>query len=165
LLAKQLIPVSMNFTNYYRTLGLPDFSSMESAISSYEYSYKALQPKYEDDAPAPIEALDALKQAYNVLGDPEIKDSYDVALQDHLNLIREERNYYAILNIAEFTSLADINDGRFYEEMRFQPPDDHAEALKYVAEAYAVLADPEKKEKYDAELRLKHTSLEKTANP
>jgi DnaJ-class molecular chaperone len=30
-----------------------------------------------------------------------------------------------------------------------------------VAEAYAVLADPEKKEKYDAELRLKRTATEK----
>lgn len=150
----------MNFTNYYKTLGLPDFSPMEMAISSYEYNAKALLPKQEGD-PDMTEALDALKQAHNVLGDPEIKDSYDVALQDHLNLIREELNYYAILNIAEFTSLADINDGHFYEVIRFQPPDDHAEALKYVAEAHAVLADPEKKEMFDAALRLKRIPAEK----
>lgn len=150
----------MNFINYYRTLGLPDFSPMEMAISSFEYNSK---PLFGD--PTPTEALEALKQAYNVLGDPEIKDSYDVALQDHLTLIREERNYYAILNITEFTSLdGDIRDGRFYEEMRFQPSDDHAEALAYVAEAYAVLADPEKKEMYDAELRLKRTPPEKNGD-
>ena len=151
----------MNFSNYYRTLGLPDFSPMEMAISSFEYNYKALLPKQDGD-PNPTEALDALKQAYHVLGDPEIKDSYDVALQDHLTLIREDINYYAILNITEFTSLDnDIHDGHFNEVMRFQPPEDHAEALAYVAEAYAVLADPEKKEKYDAELRLKRIPPEK----
>jgi|GEM_PF-3275129 len=145
----------MNFSNYYRTLGLPDFSTIEMAISSFEYNYKALLPERDGD-PNPAEALDALKQAYNILGDPEIKDSYDVALQDHLTLIRKELNYYAILNIPEFTSLDnDINDGHFYEVMRFQPPDDHAEALAYIAEAYTVLADPEKKEKYDAALQLK----------
>jgi curved DNA-binding protein CbpA len=151
----------MNFSNYYRTLGLPDFSPMEMAISSFEYNYKALLPQQDGD-PNPTEALDALKQAYNVLGDPEIKNSYDVALQDHLTLIRGELNYYAILNITEFTSLHDeIHDGHFYEVMRFQPPEHHAEALAYATEAYAVLTDPEKKEKYDAELRLKHTSPEK----
>jgi curved DNA-binding protein CbpA len=149
----------MNFVNYYKTLGLPDFSPMEMAISSYEYSCKALLP--DDGDPNPTEASDALKQAYNILGDPEIKDSYDVALQDHLTLIRQELNYYAILNIAELTSLDnDIRDGHFYEVMRFQPPENHAEALAYVAEAYAVLADPEKKEKYDAELRFKRTPPE-----
>ena len=149
----------MNFRNYYRTLGLPDFSPMEMAISSYEYNYKALLP--EDDEPMPTEVLDRLKQAYNVLGDPEIKESYDVALQDHLTLIRKDLNYYAILNIAELTSLdSDIRDGHFYEVMRFQPPENYAEALAYVTEAYAVLADPEKKEKYDAELRLKRTPPE-----
>jgi len=151
----------MSFINYYKTLGLPDFSPIEMAISSFEYNYKALLPVQDSD-PHPTEALDALKQANNVLGDPEIKDSYDVALQDHLTLIRSSLNYYAILNITEFTSLDDdIHNSRFYEVMRFQPPENHAEALAYVDEAYAVLADPEKKEKYDAELRLKRTSPEK----
>jgi curved DNA-binding protein CbpA len=151
----------MNFSNYYRTLGLPDFSPIEMVISSFEYNSKALLPVQDDD-PTPTEALDALKQAYNVLGDPGIKDSYDIALQDHLNLIREDLNYYAILNIPEFTSVGDdINDGHFYEVMRFKPPEDHAETLAYIAEAYAVLVDPEKKETYDAELRLKRTSSEK----
>ena len=151
----------MNFRNYYRTLGLPDFSPMEMAISSFEYNYKALLPEQDGD-PHPTEALDALKQAYNILSDPEIKDSYDVALQNHLTQIRSTPDYYAILNITEFTSVdSNIRDGHFYELMRFQPPEDHAEALAYVAEAYAVLADPEKKEKYDAELRLKRTSPEK----
>lgn len=154
----------MNFSNYYRTLGLPDFSPIEMAISSFEYNYKALLPKQDGD-PNPTEALDALKQAYNVLGDPEIKDSYDIALQDHLTQIRSALNYYAILNITEFTSLDnDIHEGRFNEVMRFQPPEDHAEALAYVEEAYAVLADPEKKEKYDAELRLKGTSPEENGD-
>jgi curved DNA-binding protein CbpA len=149
----------MDFTNYYRTLGLPDFSPIEMAISSFEYNYKALLPEQDGD-PNLTEALEALKKANNILGDPEIKDSYDVALKDHLTLIREELNYYAILNITEFTSLDGINDGRFYEVMRFQPPEDHAEALAYVAEAYAVLSDPEKKEKYDAELKEKRTASE-----
>lgn len=150
----------MNFTNYYRTLGLPDFSPIEMVTTSFEYNYKALLPQQDGD-PNPTEALDALKQAHNVLGDPEIKDSYDVALQGHLTQIREELNYYAILNITEFTSLDEINDGRFYEVMRFQPPEDHAEALAYVNEAHAVLADPEKKETYDAALRLKRYPPEK----
>jgi DnaJ-class molecular chaperone len=153
----------MNFSNYYKTLGLSDFSPMEMAISSFEYNHKALLPQQDGD-PHPTEGLDALKQAHHVLGDPEIKDSYDVALQDHLTLIRSARNYYAILNIPEFTTVDEIRDGHFYEVMRFQPPDDHAEALAYVEEAYAVLADPEKREKYDAELRLKRTPLERTSD-
>jgi curved DNA-binding protein CbpA len=151
----------MNFSNYYRTFGLPDFSPVEMVISSYEYSYKALLPEEGDDYDS-TEALERLKEAYNILEDPEIKRSYDIALKDHLALIREELNYYAILNIPEFTSVEDeIKDGHFYEIMRFQPPEDHAEALAYVAKAHAVLTDPEKKEQYDEELRLKRTSPEK----
>jgi len=150
----------MAFTNYYRTLGLADFSPMALVTSSFNFSYKALL-QHQDNGHAPAGALDELKQAHNVLGDPEIKDSYDTALQNHLAQIRKELNYYAILNITEFTSLDDIEDGRFTEVMRFQPPEDHAETLAYVAEAYAVLSDPEKREKFDAELRLKLNPVEK----
>ncbi|WPV70486.1 hypothetical protein [Chitinophaga sp. LS1] len=114
------------------------------------HNYKALLEM--DDTVA----LEALKLANNILGDPEIKPGYDLALQDHLNLIRSSLNYYAILNIPDFTEVQDeIYDGRFYEVMRFQPPEDHVEALAYVAAAYEVLSDLEKKEKYDAELRIR----------
>lgn len=135
----------MNFTNYYRTLGLPDFSPIDRVVHSFEYNSKELKD--------PI-ALEELKLAHNVLGDPEIKGDYDIALQAHLTRIRTSLNYYAILNIPDFTDVHDeIYDGRFYEVMRFQPPADYAEALAYVAEAYEVLSDPEKKEKFDAKLK------------
>lgn len=139
----------MHFVNYYKTFGLPDFSSIEMVTSSYNYNHKALS-EYPDTA----DALAALKLAYNILGDPEIKTPYDAALQDHLQLIRSTHNYYAILNIPEFTTVEEeIYDGRFNEVMRFQPPQDHTAAIAFVEEAYAVLSDPEKKEKYDEELR------------
>jgi curved DNA-binding protein CbpA len=147
----------MHFFNYYKTFGLPDFSPVEMVISSFEYNSKALL-EWQDDDLGSTEALDALKQAYNILEDQDIKRSYDIALQEHITLIRKELNYYAILYIPEFTSLNDeINNGHFNEVMRFQPPEQYAEALAYVTEAYTVLADPAKKEQYDAALRLKHT--------
>src|SRR3954470_20597961 len=149
----------MNFTNYYKTLGLPDFSPIEKVTTSFEYSIKALLRLEGDDDPTPTEVLDRLNQANNVLSDPEIKDSYDVALQNHLTRIRQERNYYAILNIVEFASSDEIKDAHFYEVLRHQPPEHHAEALAYVTESHAMLTDAEKKEMYDAALRLKRTSL------
>ena len=149
--------MSLNFANYYRPFGLPDFSSAEMVDSSFQYNYKALLADNVEGNYT--KALDELKQAHNVLGDPEIKQSYDIALQEHLTLVREERDYYAMLNIPAFTTVPDeIEDGRFYEVMRFQPPEDHAEALAFVAEAYAVLTDPQKKEQYDATLRLKRSA-------
>jgi curved DNA-binding protein CbpA len=124
--------------------------------NSYNYNHKALS-EYPNNA----EALAALNLAFNILGDPEIKTAYDVALKDHIKEIRSSHNYYAILNIPEFTTVEEeIYDGRFNEVMRFQPPQDHTEAIAFVEEAYAVLSDPEKKEKYDAELRSKKATAE-----
>lgn len=129
---------------------LQSFGMLPIQHSAICHNYKALLEMGD------TVALEALKLANNILGDPEIKPGYDLALQDHLNLIRSSLNYYAILNIPDFTEVQDeIYDGRFYEVMRFQPPEDHVEALAYVAAAYEVLSDLEKKEKYDAELRIR----------